>query len=83
MWVIPGMLTMHIAVLITWIWEACRSMVMIWSAPATDNMLATSLADMGALLWRDIIPSELNISEIQTIMFHHVTDFEIMKDTIG
>lgn len=58
-------------------------MVMIWSAPATDNMLATSLADMGALLWKDIIPSKLNISEIQTIMFHHVIDFENMKDTIG
>lgn len=58
-------------------------MVMIWSAPATDNMLATSLADMGALLWKDIIPSQFNISEIQTIMFHHVTDFENMKDTIG
>lgn len=58
-------------------------MVMIWSAPATDNMLATSLADMGALLWKDIIPSKFNISEIQTIMFHHVTDFENMKDTIG
>lgn len=58
-------------------------MVMIWSAPATDNMLATSLADMGALLWKDIIPSKLNLSEIQTIKFHHVTDFENMKDTIG
>lgn len=26
-------------------------MVMMWSAPATDSMLATSLADMGARLW--------------------------------
>lgn len=34
----------------TWIWEACRSMVMMWSAPATDSMLATSLAEIGARL---------------------------------
>lgn len=26
-------------------------MVMMWSAPATDSMFATSLADMGARLW--------------------------------
>lgn len=38
----------------TWICDACRSMVMMWSAPATDNMLATSLADMGARLWGSI-----------------------------
>lgn len=36
---------------LTWICEAWRSMVMMWSAPATDSMLATSLADMGARLW--------------------------------
>lgn len=36
---------------LTWICEAWRSMVMMWSAPATDNMFATSLADMGARLW--------------------------------
>lgn len=35
---------------LTWICEACRSMVMMWSAPATDSMLATSLAEMGARL---------------------------------
>jgi len=34
----------------TCICEACRSIVMMWSAPATDNMLATSLADIGARL---------------------------------
>lgn len=32
-----------------WIWLAWRSIVIMWSAPATDNMLATSLAEMGAL----------------------------------
>lgn len=26
-------------------------MVMMWSAPATESMLATSLAEMGARLW--------------------------------
>lgn len=31
-----------------WICEAWRSIVMIWSAPATESMLATSLAEMGA-----------------------------------
>ena len=31
-----------------WIWLACRSMVMMWSAPATLSMLATSLAEIGA-----------------------------------
>ncbi|GMT17499.1 hypothetical protein PFISCL1PPCAC_8796 [Pristionchus fissidentatus] len=40
-----------------WICDACRSIVMMWSAPATDSMLATSLAEMGArdlsfLSWR-------------------------------
>lgn len=35
---------------LTCICEACRSMVMMWSAPATDSMLATSLADIGARL---------------------------------
>ena len=34
----------------TWIWDACRSMVIIWSAPATDSMFATSLAEIGARL---------------------------------
>ena len=37
---------------LTWICEAWRSIVMIWSAPAVDNMLATSLAEIGARLWR-------------------------------
>ena len=32
-----------------WICEAWRSMVMMWSVPATVNMLATNLALMGAL----------------------------------
>lgn len=36
---------------VTWIWEACKSMVMMWSAPATDSMLATSFAEIGARLW--------------------------------
>lgn len=35
----------------TWIWDACRSIVIIWSAPAIDNMFATSFAEIGALLW--------------------------------
>ena len=30
-------------------------MVMMWSAPATDNMFATSFADMGARLWGTMI----------------------------
>ena len=34
----------------TCICEAWRSMVMMWSAPATDSMLATNLAEMGARL---------------------------------
>lgn len=34
----------------TWICEAWRSMVMMWSAPATESMFATSLADIGARL---------------------------------
>lgn len=34
----------------TCIWDACKSMVMMWSAPDTDNMLATNLAEMGARL---------------------------------
>ena len=38
--------------LLTWICEAWRSIVMMWSAPATDSMLATSLADIGALLYK-------------------------------
>ena len=33
-----------------WIWDACKSIVMMWSAPATLNMLATSLAEIGARL---------------------------------
>lgn len=33
-----------------WICEACKSIVIIWSAPDTDNMLATSLAEIGARL---------------------------------
>lgn len=37
-------------VVLTWICEACRSIVMIWSAPDTDNMLATNLAEIGARL---------------------------------
>lgn len=36
---------------VTWICEAWRSMVIMWSAPATDSMLATSLAEIGARLW--------------------------------
>lgn len=36
---------------LTWICEAWRSIVIIWSAPAVDNMLATSLAEIGARLW--------------------------------
>lgn len=36
---------------LTWIWDACRSMVIIWSAPATDSMFATNLAEIGARLW--------------------------------
>ena len=28
-----------------WIWEACRSMVMMWSALATESILATSFAE--------------------------------------
>lgn len=35
---------------ITCICEACRSIVIIWSAPDTDNMLATNLAEIGARL---------------------------------
>lgn len=31
-----------------WIWDACKSMVMTWLAPATVSMLATSLAVIGA-----------------------------------
>ena len=38
--------------MLTCIWDAWRSMVMMWSAPDTDNMLATSFAEMGARLWR-------------------------------
>lgn len=38
-------------IIMTWIWEACKSMVMMWSAPATDSMLATSFAEIGARLW--------------------------------
>lgn len=37
-------------VLPTCICEACKSIVIIWSAPDTDNMLATSLAEIGARL---------------------------------
>jgi len=37
-------------VLLTCICEACKSMVIIWSAPDTDNMLATNLAEIGARL---------------------------------
>lgn len=37
---------------VTWICEAWRSMVIIWSAPATDSMLATSFAEIGARLWK-------------------------------
>jgi hypothetical protein len=32
-----------------WIWLACKSIVIIWSAPATDIILATSFALIGAL----------------------------------
>lgn len=35
----------------TWICEACKSIVMMWSAPATDNILATNLAEIGARLY--------------------------------
>lgn len=35
---------------LTWICDAWRSMVMMWSAPATDSILATSLAEIGARL---------------------------------
>ena len=28
-------------------------MVMMWSAPATDNMLATNFAEIGARLWKN------------------------------
>lgn len=34
----------------TCIWEAWRSIVIMWSAPAVDNMLAISLAEIGARL---------------------------------
>lgn len=33
------------------IWDACRSIVMIWSAPAFDNIFATNFAVIGALDW--------------------------------
>lgn len=33
-----------------WIWEAWRSIVMMWSVPATDSIFATNLAEMGARL---------------------------------
>lgn len=33
-----------------WICDACKSIVIIWSAPATESILATSLAEMGARL---------------------------------
>lgn len=36
--------------LLTCICDACRSIVIIWSAPDTDSMLATSLAEIGARL---------------------------------
>lgn len=36
----------------TWICDACKSIVMMWSAPETLNMLATSLAEIGARLWK-------------------------------
>ena len=35
----------------TWIWDAWRSIVIMWSAPATESILATSFADIGALLY--------------------------------
>lgn len=31
-----------------WIWLACKSIVIMWSAPETDNIFATNLAVMGA-----------------------------------
>lgn len=37
--------------LLTCICEACKSIVMIWSAPDTDSMFATNLAEIGARLW--------------------------------
>lgn len=46
-----------------WICEACKSIVIMWSAPATDKMLATNLAVMGALLYnrKTINTNDLNI----------------------
>ena len=39
---------------ITCICEAWRSMVIMWSAPDTDNMFATSFAEIGARLYKDM-----------------------------
>lgn len=35
---------------ITCIWEACKSIVIMWSAPDTESIFATSFAEIGALL---------------------------------